>query len=112
MGTRASAIGRALEFFDGPGFRDRLAELVAIPRTSQDPGHETDVQRYLEAPSDRGSSGWASSWRFMPIRSRIRPDPSAQRIEDPHCRPCSTYGHGEPSAGWRTNGATGSRPGR
>ena len=35
------------EFFDGDGFRDRLAALVAIPSTSQDPGHVPDVQRYL-----------------------------------------------------------------
>ena len=48
MGTREAAVARALAFFDGNGFRDRLAELVAIPSTSQDPGHEADVQRYLD----------------------------------------------------------------
>ena len=59
MGTRAGAIGRALEFFDSNGFRDRLAELVAIPSTSQDPGHEADVQRYLDArdPAVAGAHG-------------------------------------------------------
>ena len=70
MGTRAGAIGRALAFFDGTGFRDRLAELVAIPSTSQDPGHEADVQRYLDGAISHGWSGWASPWRCIPIRSR------------------------------------------
>lgn len=47
MASRDGAIGRALEFFDGNGFRDRLAALVAIPSTSQDPAHLPDVERYL-----------------------------------------------------------------
>ena len=47
MASRDGAIAQALAFFDGGGFRDRLAELVAIPSTSQDPGHEADVDRYL-----------------------------------------------------------------
>jgi hypothetical protein len=38
-----------LGFCDSNGFRDRLAELVAIPSTSQDPGPEADVQRRLDA---------------------------------------------------------------
>ena len=48
MASRDGAVARALAFFDGNGFRDRLADLVAVPSTSQDPGHEADVQRYLE----------------------------------------------------------------
>ena len=48
MASREGAIARALALFDGNGFRDRLTELVAVPSTSQDPGHEADVQRYLE----------------------------------------------------------------
>ena len=37
MASRDGAVARALAFFDGNGFRDRLADLVAIPSTSQDP---------------------------------------------------------------------------
>jgi hypothetical protein len=48
MGTRDGALARATQFFDAGGFCDRLAELVAIPSTSQDPGHEADVRRYLD----------------------------------------------------------------
>ena len=48
MGTRDDAIARATGFFDSGAFRDRLAELVAIPSTSQDPGHEANVDRYLD----------------------------------------------------------------
>src|SRR6185437_4862500 len=47
MASREGAIARALAYFDGNGFRDRLAGLVAIPSTSQDPAHEADVRRYL-----------------------------------------------------------------
>jgi acetylornithine deacetylase/succinyl-diaminopimelate desuccinylase-like protein len=36
-----------MQQFDSGRFKDRLAEAVAIPSTSQDPGHAADVQRYL-----------------------------------------------------------------
>jgi len=49
MGTRDSAIARACADFDNGTFRDRLAGLVAVRSTSQDPGHEADVRAYLEA---------------------------------------------------------------
>ena len=47
MASRDSALARALATFDSNRFRDHLAALVAIPSTSQDAGHEADVQRYL-----------------------------------------------------------------
>jgi acetylornithine deacetylase/succinyl-diaminopimelate desuccinylase-like protein len=47
MASRDGALARALTHFDSDGFRDHLAELVAIPSTSQDLGHEADVQRYV-----------------------------------------------------------------
>ena len=47
MATRQGALDRAREYFDR-GFRDRLAALVAIPSTSQDPAHAADCRRYLE----------------------------------------------------------------
>ncbi|MEA2737447.1 MAG: hypothetical protein QOH05_754, partial [Acetobacteraceae bacterium] len=47
MASRDSALVRALTTFDSNRFRDHLADLVAIPSTSQDPGHEADVYRYL-----------------------------------------------------------------
>jgi hypothetical protein len=46
MASRDGGIGRALTFFDGDGFRDHLAALVAIPSTSWDPSHaDTDNLR-------------------------------------------------------------------
>ena len=48
MGSRDAAIAQALSSFDDGGFKRRLADLVAIPSTSQDPGHEADLHRYLE----------------------------------------------------------------
>ena len=55
MASRDDAIGRALTFFDGDGFRDRLAELVAIPSTSQDPAHMPDLRRYLSRSEEHTS---------------------------------------------------------
>jgi acetylornithine deacetylase/succinyl-diaminopimelate desuccinylase-like protein len=96
MGTREGAIARALDFFDSNGFRGRLAELVAIPSTSQDPGHEADVQRYLA----EAIQPWLERLGFTVA---IHPNPregfgpilTAERIEDPAYRTILTYGHGQ-----------------
>jgi acetylornithine deacetylase/succinyl-diaminopimelate desuccinylase-like protein len=96
MASRDGAIGRALTFFDGNGFRDRLAALVAIPSTSQDPVHLPDVQRYL-ADAIRP---WLETLGFI---VEIHPNPRegfgpilvAERIENPALPTVLTYGHGD-----------------
>ena len=107
MGTRDGAIGRATQFFDGGAFRDRLAELVAIPSTSQDPGHEPDVQRYL----DTAIRPWLERMAFAVT---IHPNPhpgygpilTAERVEDAARPTILTYGHGDTVRGledqWRS----------
>ncbi|HEY1932605.1 MAG TPA: M20/M25/M40 family metallo-hydrolase [Acetobacteraceae bacterium] len=106
MPSREGAIGRALTFFDSNGFRDRLVALVAIPSTSQDPGHEADVRRYL-ADAIRP---WLERLGFIVA---IHPNPrdgfgpilTAARIEDPARPTILTYGHGDTVRGladqWR-----------
>jgi acetylornithine deacetylase/succinyl-diaminopimelate desuccinylase-like protein len=106
MGTREGAVARALEFFDSNGFRDRLAGLVAIPSTSQDPGHKADVERYLGA----AIGPWLECMGFA---VRIHPNPiagfgpilTAERIEEGSNTVALTYGHGDTVAGlndqWR-----------
>ncbi len=106
MGTRNGAIERALAMFDSGGFRDRLAELVAIPSTSQDPGHEPDVQRYLEV----GIRPWLEQMGFTvaihanPV-SGFGPILTADRIEGQSHPTVLTYGHGDTVRGledqWR-----------
>ncbi len=98
--TREGALRRALDFFDAApgagGFRDRLAELVAIPSTSQDPGHEADVRRYLET----AIRPWLGRMGFT-VTIHDNPEPgfgpilSAERIEDPALPTVLTYGHGD-----------------
>jgi acetylornithine deacetylase/succinyl-diaminopimelate desuccinylase-like protein len=96
MGSRDGAIGRALAFFDAGKFRERLAALVAIPSTSQDPGHEADVARYL----NEGIRPWLERMGFSPA---VHPNPqpsfgpilTAERIEEPAYRTVLTYGHGD-----------------
>ena len=103
-GTRDSAIQRALSDFDD-GFEARLAELVAIPSTSQDPGHEADLSRYLH----QGIAPWLQRMGFT---VEILPNPCtdagpvllAERLEDGGPT-VITYGHGDTVRGladqWR-----------
>ena len=106
MASRNSALARALDGFDTNGFRDHLAELVAIPSTSQDPSHEADVQRYL-ADAIRP---WLERMGF---KVEIHPNPIAgfgpilfaERLEGPDRPTVLTYGHGDTVRGlddqWR-----------
>ncbi len=96
MPSRDHAIAQARAFFDGGQFRDRLAALVAIPSTSQDPGHEGDVWRYLES----GIQPWLERMGFSSVL-HANPMPgfgpilTAERIEDPARPTVLTYGHGD-----------------
>ena len=106
MPTRETAIARALDFFDTNGFRDRLASLVAVRSTSQDPAHEQDVQSYLA----ESIKPWLERLGFTVA---IHPNPAAgfgpiliaERIEDPALPTVLTYGHGDTVRGledqWR-----------
>ena len=96
MSSRELAISSALEFFDAGGFRDRLAALVAIPSTMQDPAFEADVWRYLH----EAIAPWVTRMGFT---ATIHPNPRAgfgpimvaERIEDSSYRTVLTYGHGD-----------------
>ena len=106
MPNRESAIARALDFFDTNGFRERLAGLVAIRSTSQDPAHEADVQQYLA----NAMQPWLERLGFT---VEIYPNPAAgfgpiltaERIESPALPTVLTYGHGDTVRGledqWR-----------
>ena len=93
-GERDGAIAKALAFFDDGGFERRLADLVAIRSTSQDPGHERDLQAYLDAIQP-----WLERLGFT---CAIHPNPVAgsgpillaERIEDAGPT-IITYGHGD-----------------
>ncbi|MCC6717855.1 MAG: M20/M25/M40 family metallo-hydrolase, partial [Acetobacteraceae bacterium] len=96
MSTRDHAMSSALAFFDGGGFRDRLAHLVAIPSTMQDPAFEKDVWRYLR----EAIVPWVTRMGFKATihdnpRPGFGPILVAERIEDPAYRTVLTYGHGD-----------------
>ncbi len=106
MASRDSAIARALDCFDSNRFRDHLAELVAIRSTSQDPGHEADVQLYLDA----AIRPWLERMGFTVAihanpRAGFGPILTAERIEDATAPTILTYGHGDTVRGledqWR-----------
>ena len=93
-GSKADAINRALEAFDA-GFEDRLAALVAIPSTSQDPGHAADLRAYL----DDAIQPWLRRMGFV-VQVHPNPEPGggpilvAERREDAGPT-VLTYGHGD-----------------
>ena len=96
MPTRETTIANAEKFFDDGHFRNRLAALVAIPSTSQDPGHEADVWRYLEA----GIAPWLETMGFTVVihanpKLGFGPILTAERLEDPSRPTVLTYGHGD-----------------
>ena len=106
MASRDSALARALTFFDSNGFRDRLADLVAIPSTSQDPGHEADVQRYLTDAIQPWLERMGFAVEIHPNRvAGFGPILFAQRLEGPDRPTILTYGHGDTVRGledqWR-----------
>jgi acetylornithine deacetylase/succinyl-diaminopimelate desuccinylase-like protein len=106
MASRDGALARALAHFDSGGFRDHLAELVAIPSTSQDPGHEADVQRYLADAIQPWLErmGFAVEIHPNPIRG-FGPILFAERLEGPDHPTILSYGHGDTVRGlddlWR-----------
>ncbi len=105
MASRDGALARALTAFDS--FRAHLAELVAIPSTSQDPGHDDDVHRYLAA----AMQPWLERMGFT---VEIHPNPLpgfgpilfAERVEGADRPTVLTYGHGDTVRGldeqWRS----------
>lgn len=106
MQTRQDAVARAVAMFDSGALRGRLAALVAIPSTSQEPEHAADLDRYL----DQGIRPWLERLGFT---AEIHPNPidgfgpilTASRIEDPRLPTVLTYGHGDTVRGlepqWR-----------
>lgn len=105
MATRQGAIDRALTFFDDGSFETRLAALVAIRSTSQDPEHAAELPRYLtegiQPLLDR--LGFTATIHDNPIPGS-GPILLAERIEGPGPT-VITYGHGDTVRGledqWR-----------
>ncbi|MGA9865844.1 MAG: M20 family metallopeptidase [Acetobacteraceae bacterium] len=111
MSIRENAIGRALAGFDQGGFRERLADLVAIPSTSQEPEHAADVARYLDA----AIRPWLERLGFA-VTIHANPDGdagpilTAERLEDPARPTVITYGHGDTVRGLETQWSEGIAP--
>ena len=103
--TREGAVAAAADAFDSGLFKQRLTQLVSIPSTSQDPGHEADLERYL-------ADGIAPWLRTMGFSVTVHPNPVAgfgpilvaERMEDVGPT-VITYGHGDTVRGlhdqWR-----------
>ncbi|MCZ8279770.1 MAG: M20 family metallopeptidase [Acetobacteraceae bacterium] len=106
MPSREGALARAATYFDDGSYKKLLTDLVAIPSTAQEPGHEADLRQYLE-----GAIGpWLERLGFT---VEIHPNPvegfgpilTATRIEDAAKPTVLLYGHGDTVRGldeqWR-----------
>lgn len=106
MPTREGAFSRAAAFFDGGGFRDLLAGLVATPSTSQEEGRGAELDRYLHDAIRPWLErmGFAVAVHPNPVEG-FGPILTAERIEDPSRPTVLLYGHGDTVRGldeqWR-----------
>ncbi len=105
MTSREAATAAALAAFDDGQFQRRLASLVAIPSTSQDPGHEADLSHYLSG----AIAPWLERLGFATVlhanpRPGFGPILVAERNEG-NGPTVLTYGHGDTVRGladqWR-----------
>ncbi|MBY0339318.1 MAG: M20/M25/M40 family metallo-hydrolase [Acetobacteraceae bacterium] len=112
-GSRTGALARAAAMFDEGRLKDRLAELVAIPSTAQDPAFDAALGQYL----DTGIRPWAERLGFG-VRIHDNPVPgfgpilTAERIEDPARPTILLYGHGDTVRGLDDQWSAGLEPWR
>lgn len=106
MGSRDGAIERACDEFDSGRLRARLAALIAVPSTSQDPAHANDLVVYLGTHI----RPWLIRLGFTVDvldnpEAGFGPILLAERIEAPDLPTVLTYGHGDTVRGlddqWR-----------
>ncbi len=111
--SRDAALARAAQLFDDGTFKDRLAKLVAIPSTSQDPEGQPHLRRYLA----EGIEPWLRTMGFE-VSIHDNPEPgygpilTAQRIEHPQNRCVLLYGHGDTVRGLDDQWSAGLEPWR
>ena len=96
MATRDGALARAAASFDDGTLKARLAALVAVPSSSQEPGREATLHDYL--------AGQITPWvERLGFSARIHANPlpgfgpilTAERLEDPARPTILLYGHGD-----------------
>ena len=110
---RARAIEAALSRFDQGVFRERLAQLIAIPSTSQDPAHAADLARYLR----EGIGPWVATMGFT-VAIHPNPQPGlgpilvAHRHEGEGLPHVLFYGHGDTVRGLDEEWSAGLSPWR
>ena len=104
---RAAALAEATAALDSGSFLADLARRVAIPSESQNPARAGELRRYLEAEMRPSLERLGFSCEiFLNPQAGAGPILYAERIEDPTCPTCLTYGHGDVALGidrqWRS----------
>lgn len=95
--TRAAAIARVEEYFDGGGYFGDLARRVAIRTESQNPESVDELHRYLdgEMRSTLEPLGFVCEVFANPLGARRPPFLIARRDEAAELRTVFVYGHGD-----------------
>ncbi len=96
MTTREAAIKAATRYFDEGAFRADLAEQVAIPTSSREEEHGSDLMRYADElmRARFEAMGFAVEIHENTLLQRA-PFLVAKRIEDPALPTLFCYGHGD-----------------
>ena len=109
--SREQAIERAERYFDGGGFVEELGRRVAIRTESQEPGSQSELQRYLTDEMQPSLNRLGFLGRILRNPAEIGgPFLYAERIEDPALVTVFTYGHGDVIRGQETQWRAGLSP--
>ena len=108
MQNREGALARAATFFDDGSYKKLLTDLVAIPSTAQEPGHEADLRHYLEGAIGPWLErlGFAVTIHANPLEG-FGPILTGVRVEDASNRPYCFMAMVTRCAAWMINGARG-----
>lgn len=111
MTSRIEALQNAAAAFDAGDFETRLAGLVAIPSSSQDPARAADLGRYLQ----QGIGPWLDAlgfhWELHPNpKPGVGPILLAERLEGEDLPTVITYGHGDTVRGMEAQWSAGRTP--
>ena len=100
--SRATAIERVEEYFDGGGYFDDLARRVAIPTESQEPARRPDLHGYLcdEITPSLERHGFACEVVANPLGADEPPFLVGRRHEGDDLPTVFCYGHGDVVRGY------------
>src|ERR1700745_3879294 len=108
--SRADAIARAQEYFDGGTFKNDLARRIAIPTETQNPDRAGELPRYVESEMKPALEALGFRCRVMRHAKARGPFLYAERQEGEGLPTVLGYGHGDVIRGLEADWHTGLSP--